>query len=74
MVEKCCANNCKQKRDKILGIKLHRIPADPERRHAWIQAIKRAEYDTVSGKSTGKTWKPSQYQRLCSKHFISGEM
>ena len=72
MVEKCCAVNCTQKRDKEKGIQLYRFPADPDRRNLWVQAIKRVEYDIVSGKSTRKPWKPNQYHRLCSKHFISG--
>ncbi|KAK3887738.1 hypothetical protein Pcinc_008161 [Petrolisthes cinctipes] len=34
----------------------------------WINAVKRA-----AAGSTSKVWKPSQHDRLCSAHFISGK-
>ena len=42
------------------GIKMFRFPIDPERRKAWVDAIKRVG------------WQPKAHSRVCSAHFISG--
>lgn len=54
---------CTSRRDKKsreLGIGLFRIPANKIQRAAWIKAISR------------KKWEPHSWDRVCSKHFLSG--
>ena len=42
------------------GIKFFRFPAEKQRRDKWVCAIRRHK------------WKPNEYSRVCSSHFISG--
>ena len=61
MPSSCCAIGCTQPRvSKANGIKMFRFPIDPERRKAWVDAIKRVG------------WQPKAHSRVCSAHFISG--
>ena len=60
----CQAPGCGNEsgRDKKLGIKrkYHRIPADPNRRKAWLKAIPR------------ESWDPKPNERVCSDHVAGG--
>ena len=60
MPSSCCAIGCTQRVSKANGIKMFRFPIDPERRKAWVDAIKRVE------------WQPKAHSRVCSAHLISG--
>ena len=60
MPSSCCAIGCTQRVSKVNGIKMFRVPIDPERRKAWVDAIKRVG------------WQPKAHSRVCSAHFISG--
>ena len=60
MVFSCCAYGCTN-RQGMADIKFFHFPRDEERRSKWIAAIKR------------QNWTPSEYSRLCSAHFITGE-
>ncbi|XP_035224594.1 THAP domain-containing protein 6-like [Stegodyphus dumicola] len=57
MVNSCVAFGCTNRRIAGSGITFHRIPKDPTLREAWIQAIRR------------KDWNPSANAFLCSEHF-----
>ncbi|XP_035227907.1 THAP domain-containing protein 2-like [Stegodyphus dumicola] len=57
MVNSCVAFGCTNRRIAGSGITFHRIPKDPMLREAWIQAIRR------------KDWNPSANAFLCSEHF-----
>ena len=59
MVCSCCAYNCTN-RYGVPGIKFFRFPAEKQRRDKWVSAIRRHK------------WKPNEYSRVCSSHFISG--
>ena len=56
MVCSCCAYN----RYGVPGIKFFKFPAEKQRRDKWVSAIRRHK------------WKPNEYSRVCSSHFISG--
>jgi len=60
MVISCCAVGCANRQGKA-NTSFYRIPFDGERRHRWIAAIRR------------KDWQPSKYSRICSEHFLQGK-
>ena len=65
----CCAIGCENRKNPRSSkedtdqnkVAFYRIPADPNTRRLWLAAINRKDFH------------PSQYTRLCSKHFISGK-
>ncbi|XP_060786596.1 uncharacterized protein LOC132892239 [Neoarius graeffei] len=64
----CCVNGCTN-RYSTGGLKFHRIPKgshpfQSNRRRLWLQAIKRVDWNEDRIKNA----------RVCSAHFISGEM
>ncbi|XP_054868543.1 serendipity locus protein H-1-like [Amphiprion ocellaris] len=66
----CCVFACKYRRTPGSNIKLYRIPAGSRpyhanRRRLWLEAIQRANGSTEPIKDTA---------RVCSAHFISGEV
>ncbi|KAL7406573.1 hypothetical protein ABVT39_022458 [Epinephelus coioides] len=70
MVDSCCAPGCHNSRH-AKGRAFYRIPKDPERRQRWITAIKRAR----SEQKKTERWEPKGNGfRLCSDHFISGDL
>ena len=85
MPDVCCAVGCRSRRGEKEGQAFYRIPADKDRRQAWINAIKRegspvhgekkveGSGQTPAGKRKKKDWQPSKYTRLCSDHFILGK-
>jgi len=62
MPNTCCAIGCTNRASKNSSKRFFRVPADPERKIKWILAINR------------KHWVPNEYSRLCSDHFITGEL
>ena len=60
MPSSCSAIGCTRRCSKEKGIKMYRFPADPQRRHLWIRALKR------------KRWQPNESSRVCNAHFASG--
>ena len=78
MVKWCCTFGCSNKEGRD-DVSFYRFPLQtrkrkggPEgaqnRRILWVNAVKRAAVN-----STSKAWEPSQHDRLCSAHFISGK-
>lgn len=59
MPSSCCVPNCNSRYSKAKKVKLFRFPSNPERRHAWIRAIRR------------KKWLPNRHTRICQFHFVS---
>ena len=59
MPSSCCAVECRN-RCKAGKVTLYTFPKNPVRRRQWIQAIHR------------EAWEPTQYSRVCGRHFISG--
>ncbi|XP_052100440.1 uncharacterized protein LOC127734547 [Mytilus californianus] len=67
MVVSCCVVNCTTRFDKDNPNSFFRVPKKPDtRRKLWISAIKRRDHD-------GKAWEPSDHDRVCHLHFISGQ-
>ncbi|CAC5418439.1 unnamed protein product [Mytilus coruscus] len=67
MVVSCCVVNCTTRFDKDNPNSFFRVPKKPDtRRKLWISAIKRRDQD-------GKAWEPSDHDRVCHLHFISGQ-
>ncbi len=63
----CCVVDCENRTSS--GVKFFRIPAgshpfQKNRRHLWLQAIKRADWENATIKEA----------RVCSAHFISGNL
>ncbi len=65
----CCAVGCQNRKSVNSSLKFYRIPSthtpfNANRRLLWLQALRRAD------------WKEDQIKnaRLCSSHFISGEL
>ncbi len=63
----CCVVDCENHTSS--GVKFFRIPAGSHpfkknRRHLWLQAIKRADWDNATIKEA----------RVCSAHLISGNV
>ena len=56
----CFVINCARRFEKGSGITFLRIPDREPKRSAWINAIRR------------KNWMPSEHERVCSVHFLSG--
>ncbi|XP_032424068.1 uncharacterized protein LOC116723350 [Xiphophorus hellerii] len=56
----CVAVGCCNRSDRK-DLSFYRFPKDPERRTLWVQAVCR------------RNWNPTDYSRICSKHFISGQ-
>ena len=56
----CSAFGCHNRygKDKV---QFYRFPAEKKRRNSWIAAVKR------------DGWIPTEYSRLCSAHFITGQ-
>ncbi|CAN8019422.1 unnamed protein product [Ixodes persulcatus] len=61
MPQSCVAWGCTERARKGSAIEFYRIPACPNRRSAWTDAVKR------------KNWTPSDEDRLCGKHFLTGK-
>ncbi|XP_014677799.1 PREDICTED: uncharacterized protein LOC106817631 [Priapulus caudatus] len=57
----CVAEGCHKREDFSPELHFYRIPKDKERRAKWLAVINR------------KNWTPTEHDRLCSSHFISGE-
>ena len=62
MPNTCCAVGCTNRASKSSNKRFFRVPADPKRKTKWVVAINR------------RNWLPNQYSRLCSDHFVSGEL
>ena len=62
MPQPCCAFGCTNRKTKDSQKQFFRIPADPDQRQRWIAAINR------------DNWSPTEYSRLCSDHFIEGNL
>ena len=63
MPASCCVAGCVTRRgpkSKVDGISLFRIPVNVRQRRAWVSTIAR------------KNWTPKSWERVCSKHFVSG--
>ena len=63
MPETCCVVGCTTRRSissRAAGISLFRIPNNPKQRAAWVKSISRT------------SWQPKNWERVCSKHFVSG--
>jgi len=63
MPSSCCVVGCVTRRGPkatASGISLFRIPANPRQWRAWVSTIAR------------KDWQPKTWERVCSKHFVSG--
>ncbi|XP_047227319.1 uncharacterized protein LOC124871801 [Girardinichthys multiradiatus] len=56
----CVAVGCSNRSDRK-DLSFYRFPKDPERRTLWVVAVSRLN------------WSPTDYSRICSKHFISGQ-
>ncbi|KAK5613231.1 hypothetical protein CRENBAI_025891 [Crenichthys baileyi] len=56
----CVAVGCSNRSDRK-DLSFYRFPKDPERRTLWVEAVSRLN------------WSPTEYSRICSKHFISGQ-
>ena len=60
----CCVVGCVTRysgtKSKPEGISFFRIPVNVHQRRAWVTAIAR------------KNWSPRSWERVCSKHFVSG--
>uniref|UniRef100_A0A1A8PLH0 Si:dkey-56d12.4 n=3 Tax=Nothobranchius TaxID=28779 RepID=A0A1A8PLH0_9TELE len=56
----CVATGCSNRSNRK-DLSFYRFPKDLERRTLWISAVNRGQ------------WEPTEYSRLCSQHFISGE-
>ncbi|XP_066291066.1 crossover junction endonuclease EME1-like [Branchiostoma lanceolatum] len=68
----CCAVNCTSRKVKGCTKSFFRIPHEPERRAAWLRALKRSEFQ--EGRETSPAaWTPKGHERVCSDHFISGK-
>ena len=65
----CCAPGCTERFSKGSGVNFHRFPTDTERRKRWIIATKRTDINDKN-----KSWEPSKHDRLCSRHFIGGNL
>ncbi|CAH1982674.1 unnamed protein product [Acanthoscelides obtectus] len=57
MVESCSAVNCCNSPRKVVKMKFHRIPTDPNMRKLWLHAIRRENFT------------PSTTRVICEKHF-----
>ena len=63
MPASCCVVGCVTRcgpSSKAQGVSLFRIPVNKRQRRAWISTIAR------------KNWAPKSWERVCSKHFVSG--
>ncbi|CAN7986212.1 unnamed protein product [Ixodes hexagonus] len=60
MPQSCVAWGCSERARKGSAIGFYRFPACPNRRSVWTDAVKR------------KNWTPSDEDRLCGKHFLTG--
>lgn len=66
MVVSCCVINCTSRFDKNSPGSFYHIPKKPdERRKQRLAAIKRVGPD-------GKQWEPTDHDRICFRHFITG--
>ncbi|XP_040580792.1 THAP domain-containing protein 11 isoform X2 [Lepeophtheirus salmonis] len=64
----CASPDCKQKFSKGSPIKFFRFPRDKNRRLLWTLAVRQG-----SSCSKAKNWVPSEDNRLCGRHFITGK-
>lgn len=74
MVVSCCITNCTSrhisKRSVQEGeshLSFHRFPTSPRKRFLWVNAVRRVD------RITKKTWQPSDNDRVCGRHFITGK-
>jgi hypothetical protein len=49
------------------GIGFYRFPKEKAKKELWQKALKR-----VCVEDENKLWEPSDYDRLCSRHFVTG--
>ncbi|CAH1274530.1 EME1 [Branchiostoma lanceolatum] len=69
----CCAVNCTSRKVKGCTKSFFRIPHEPERRAAWLRALKRSEIQEGRETFSPAAWTPKGHERVCSDHFISGK-
>lgn len=62
MVHTCVVAGCRNRRTPGTTLSFYRFPRDPERKQRWIAAVNR------------EGWVPNDGSRLCSTHFISGNV
>ncbi|XP_037582892.1 uncharacterized protein LOC119466448 isoform X1 [Dermacentor silvarum] len=65
----CVAYGCTNYFYGKAAVKFFRFPSAklyPEKRNAWIAAVKRKNED-------GSLWQPNEHSRICSAHFITGQ-
>ena len=76
MTNSCCVVGCSNRIGRTLkgvkvecknkGIRYFSFPTpDPEQWEKWVSAVKR--------KDGGKPWKPTQWSKVCSEHFVGGQ-
>ena len=65
----CCAVDCHNNTVTHQGVVgFFRFPKkNQEQRELWIKAVKRVNPD-------GSKWLPSEHSRICSDHFVNGEV
>ncbi|WAR15483.1 THA11-like protein [Mya arenaria] len=63
-----CAPGCTQRFTRNSGIHFFRSPEDKDKRLKWQKSLRRRDF-----KNYLKLLEPSQHDRLCSQHFISGK-
>ena len=63
----CCAPDCSKRFLKGSGVSFFRFPTEPGHRLLWRKALKR-----MCLNDQNKLWEPSEHDRLCGLHFISG--
>jgi len=67
MPTSCVVIGCYNHHQTGGGVSFYRFPADnSERRRKWISFVSRENED-------GSPWEPSDGDRVCSAHFISGK-
>ena len=66
MPTSCCVVGCTNRHSKDAPYRFYRFPKDSGRRQRWIAAVRWVNID-------GSAWQPSDGDRICSLHFVSGE-
>uniref|UniRef100_A0A0A9X794 THAP domain-containing protein 11 n=1 Tax=Lygus hesperus TaxID=30085 RepID=A0A0A9X794_LYGHE len=65
----CCVPGCGNMYTNS-NVTLYSFPGKPyelERKYRWVQAVNRLNAD-------GSLWEPSKYSKICSHHFVGGQM
>jgi hypothetical protein len=68
MPTSCCAAGCTKRFIKGSNIHFYRFPKEIDRKLQCQIALRRTQLDNPN-----KLWEPSEYDRVCSEHFISGK-